>query len=185
MQVFFSSLFELESFSHRLKSIPQSNACQFCLKNCEWVSHGYVYKQLNYQFRAIVGKRILCSNRGSHLGCGRTRQLYLDVVLPHKHYPLQTLLAFVIALFDGLPISKAWHGAVGHHRTEPRQAWRWLNSLMSKLANIRSLLQRTCQPCSPFNSRRLALLLPTLQALFASQPHLQRIQSRLQMSLLA
>ena len=46
MQLFFSSLSELEHFTHRLKTLPKDNACEHCARNDQWVSHGYVYKQL-------------------------------------------------------------------------------------------------------------------------------------------
>jgi len=183
MQLFFSTLSELESFTHSLNTLSKENACQFCQQNDQWVSHGFIYKQLSYRQRNIVGKRILCSPHGNHSGCGRTRQLYLDTQIPGRRYSLLTLLAFVLALLHGMTVKAAWYHAIGHDRTEPRQAWRWLTALMNRLGAFRLKLKHRVEASCQLRTRRLRMLLPTLQALLQSLPDKSTFQSTLQMHL--
>lgn len=169
MQVFFSSLAELESFTRRLQALPKEHACQHCPHNDQWVSHGYVYRQCpNHQSR-IVGKRIVCCRRFGKLGCGRTRQLYLKSYLPRCHKRLSVVLAFITQLIRGASVQSAYDSALGHDYYEPRQAWRWLNVLQQKLGLFRlHASPRSETPLFDFahGSRRLSVLLPTLSRLW-------------------
>ncbi len=167
MQLFFSSRFELEHYTHYLQVLPDDHACQYCEQNDHWVSHGYVYKQCSIDQREVVGKRILCSNRFQHLGCGRTRQLYLHDALPGRRYSLHALVAFILNLLNGLSVSRAYQCATHVHSS--RHAWRWLNDLFAQLSHFRTRLCRLAPgepsaavfPLPP--DRRLRILLPTLQ----------------------
>ena len=184
MQLFFSSLPELERYTHQLQSLPQDQACEHCDQNDHWVSHGYVYKQRSIHRRDVVGKRILCSNRFQHQGCGRTRQLYLYDVVPGRHYSLHALVAFILNLLNGLSVSRAYLSATGAHSS--RHAWRWLNDLFAQLARFRTLLCRLA-PGAPVPAlmfarppdRRLRILLPTLH-LFHQHFSFMDIQLHLQ-----
>ena len=183
MQVFFSSLCELDSFTRRLKALPQSNACEYCKRNDQWVSHGYVYKQRSIDKKEVVGKRILCGRRFGAGGCGRTRQLYLHTVIPNRHYFLGVVLAFIAALVNGSSMRRAWCAALGHDLYEPRQAWRWVLSLMQRLSRFRGQVCLQDEvPCASFSKRshRLQILLPTLKALLK----IDGPQSRFQFAML-
>ncbi|MEW4368047.1 hypothetical protein, partial [Aliikangiella maris] len=68
----------------------RNEGCHSCSVNPKI---GYVYKQRDYRQRDIVGKQMICSQRYGRSGCGRTRQLYLQQVVPGRHYLLTTLLA--------------------------------------------------------------------------------------------
>lgn len=165
MQMFFSSLTELEHFTHSLATLSPDNACEHCSKNDQWVCHGYVYKQRSIDQREVVGKRLLCAQRYGKNGCGRTRQLYLETLVPRRRYTMSTVLAFIFQLLQGLSVKHAYHAAIGHQRGEPRQAWRWLSALMSQLSRFRLHVSRQATAAhhpSDRHCRRLAVLLPTL-----------------------
>ncbi|MCD9460738.1 hypothetical protein, partial [Marinibactrum halimedae] len=101
MRRFFPSLSSLESYTRSLKTLPKADTCQHCLKNDQWVSHGYVYKRGASRFNEVTGKRILCSARYGRTGCGHTRRLYLDHCIPHCHYSLGVVVAFIQCLIRG------------------------------------------------------------------------------------
>lgn len=184
MQTFFSSLQSLESYTQSLVSLSDQDTCSFCCQPGQWVSHGFLYKQLSSSQRDIVGKRILCSNRFGKQGCGRTRSLYLAWIIPQHRYSLNVLLAFIVGLFSGATLTHAFHQAIGHDVFDPRQASRWLAALNKKLGWFRSQLPKNARDSVPmrhYRSPRLARLLPTLQQWLAQlfepnlvQCHLQR-----------
>lgn len=152
------------------------NACQHCAQNDQWCSHGYVYKQETIEQRTAIGKRILCSNRDGKTGCGRTRQLYLASVIPHKHYRLAVVLAFISALLKGGSVTDAYRAAVGQTALEARHAWRWLQGLFDQLGHWRTRLPRGAE--SPIDRKRhcprLQVLLPTLQRLLQDDQPIQQ-----------
>ncbi|MEW4368159.1 hypothetical protein [Aliikangiella maris] len=142
-----------------------------------------MYKQRDYRQRDIVGKRMICSQRYGRSGCGRTRQLYLQQVVPGRHYLLTTLLAFIKSLLSGSTVKHAWQAATAKPHQEPRQAWRWLNALIKQLGLFRTFIKSrpfSEQPWRSFSSRRFNILLPTINQLLQSIPHHTRIQPCLQ-----
>lgn len=136
-----------------------------------------MYKQESIHQRTPIGKRILCSNRYGKRGCGRTRQLYLSSVIPHKHYGLAVVLAFITALLKGRSVTDAYREAVGRTELEARQAWRWLQRLVEQLGHWRTRLPRGSE--SPIHRQRhchrLQVLLPTLQRLLPLAESIQPI----------
>ena len=184
MQIFFSTLHSLETFTRSLASLPDQEACAFCAQSRHWVSHGYIYKQRSPTKRDVIGKRILCSNRYGKPGCGHTRQLYLASAIPKRRYCLNVLLWFIVFLINGSTTTQAYHQAIGHDYFEPRQASRWLTALYQQLGWFRGLLPKNSRDdcsCQSYRSYRLTLLLPTLQQWLASpsapglvQYHFQR-----------
>lgn len=172
MQLFFSSLASLEYFTHSLNTLSSDQACQNCQQNNHWVSHGYVYKQQSSNQRNIVGKRIVCANRHKKAGCGRTRQLYLQTIVPGRRYDMNALIAFVTLLFEGVAVEKAYRCATNKQHIDAGHAWQWLRALYTQLGRFRSLLtkpENAHDNQTYSRSRRLTILRPTLQALFASQ----------------
>ncbi|MEM7421696.1 MAG: hypothetical protein AAF364_18540 [Pseudomonadota bacterium] len=168
MQLFFSSLQELERFTHSLQSLPKDNTCEHCNRNDQWVSHGYVYKQRSLDKRGIAGKRIVCARRFGKLGCGRTRQLYLNNIVPKRHYLLSVILTFIAELIRGKSVQPAYHQALGHDHYSPRQAWRWLDALMQRLPLCRLHIksaQESQLPHAGWRTNRQKVLLPSLKAL--------------------
>lgn len=176
MQRYFFSLSELDQFTASLNSHPQSNACSHCHRNDQWISHGYVYEQSGQ----TIGKRILCAKRYRKHGCGRTRQLYLHQRLPHWRYPLTVLLSFIHALLQGMTVEGAYGHALGHQHSEPRQAWRWLNALWRRVGWFRSVVPDKLIITVRRRTRRLTVLVSTLQAWWRYWPDKPAIHVTLQ-----
>ena len=140
--------------------------CPYCHQSGTLVSHGYFYKRSSDQPSKPVGKRILCSSRCSRSGCGRTHSWYLADIVPKKRYPLSVFIAFIQALRQGKPVENAYLIAMNNAAKEPRQAWRWLQSLHSCLARWRSILSFNNEQMNVTQrSKTLKILLPTLDAL--------------------
>lgn len=158
MQRYFFSLSELEQFTYSLDCLSPDNQCQHCSRNDQWVSHGYVYKQTGEK----IGKRLLCAKRYNKQGCGRTRQLYLQNIIPQRRYPLSTLLTFILSLIRGATVEQAYFRAIGHEHSSHRQAWRWLDALWRRIGWFRSRRPETDVEPVRRRSRRLSLLLSTL-----------------------
>lgn len=168
MRTFFDDIDTLHRFTLELDHHRASLACPHCSKCGQFVAHGFVHKKHSQGLKRTVGKRILCSNRYGKSGCGRTQRLYLTSEVPMLQYTAQHLFTFLSALLTGLSVHGAYAQATGC--SEPRNAFRWLNKLQRKLSDYRSVLvTRPRAAFSPPNcrTRRLQLLLTTLQQLFA------------------
>ena len=163
MQTFFSSLNDIERFTQSIGS-QSPCACPHCQLTDQWVSHGYVYSQSGQ----VTGKRLVCGRRYGKNGCGRTQQLYLGDVLPHRRYRLSVLMAFITRLIQGMAVRCAYHTALGHAIYEPRQAWRWLSALWVRMPRWRAGLPSLNSAVRHYRSRRLSVLLNALSALFTS-----------------
>jgi hypothetical protein len=120
--------------------------------------------------REITGKRLVCGRRYGKNGCGRTQQLYLGDVLPHRRYRLSVLMAFITRLIQGMAVRCAYHAALGHAIYEPRQAWRWLNALWAGMPRWRTGLPSLNSAVRHYRSRRLSVLLNALTAWFSRFP---------------
>lgn len=164
---FFNTLQSMHQFTRSLDLHSDQLQCQHCFKNDQFVSHGFIYKKQHQSNKQAVGKRIFCSNRLSHTGCGSTWQLYLSHEIPALHYSTLAIFAFVCSLMASLSIQSAYKQATG--TDDPRNAYRWLCRLQKKLMDYRCLLKKRTPPGSQtFQSRckRFQQLLPTLQRLF-------------------
>ena len=140
--------------------------CPHCHKHDQFTLHDFIYKGVK---KTEVGKRLLCSNRNGHSGCGRTIRLYISQRVPQLVYSSIELTAFLLALINGLSITQAYQDATGTF--EPRNAYRWLDKLKSRLSAFRHYLTTPCsQSVERFSHRirGLRLLLPTLERLFSS-----------------
>lgn len=157
MQIFFENLESLHRYSLNLKlHLPK---CPHCQKSEHHVSHGFVYRE-----GKAIGKRILCSHRGNHQGCGRTTQLYLQQVIPSLQFTTTHLVIFIQSLIFCFNIQKAYFKAT---KTENhRNAYRWLLKLWSKLSDFKTFtLKHKMETSNDFSHRcrRLQILLPTLE----------------------
>ena len=127
-----------------------------CLK-----PHDVVYKLKDGDL-ITVGKRVFCSNRYQHSGCGRTFRLYLSDVIPRLHYTGVQLMLFILLLLQQKSIAKAYFEATGQDRS--RNGYRWLNRLQQQCSAFRCCL--TVRASIPhafiYRSRRLTILLTTL-----------------------
>ena len=97
-------------------------------------------KSAAYPLPVAVGKRVFCSNRNHHAGCGRTTRLYLAETIRYLHYAGSVVVAFILLLMAGESIARAYAHAT--NATDPRHAYRWLNGLCAQLSTYRSLLHQ-------------------------------------------
>jgi hypothetical protein len=107
MQRFFDSEDDVESF---LKLVP-SVICPHCGATGPLSRHGYIRGFAGLLF-GIRGWRVFCdpdSARGK--GCGRTLTLRLSGTLPGRSLSAAALSRFMLGLFAGLSVWKAWRNA--------------------------------------------------------------------------
>jgi hypothetical protein len=171
MPTYFINISSLHRFTMEFDHHQNELQCHNCLKNDQFVSHGFVYKQVSSTQKIIVGKRIFCANRCGKSGCGATHRLYLSDYLPSLCYTTEQLFTFLSSLIDLSTIQHAYQAAT--HTENPRNAYRWLHKLGNKLIDFRSRLTRNSERLiALFKTRthRLRLLLPTLQTLFSALP---------------
>lgn len=171
MKRFFPDFESLDRFTRSLDCLDETLRCPHCLKRNQMVSHGVIYKQRSIQEREAIGKRVFCSNRYQHSGCGRTLQLTVASVLPRLRYGAAHLFVFVSALLMNMSVVAAYQAATG--QSTSRHAWRWLNKLARQLTDYRCLVgARAGCGTTAFHHRcrRLRLLLPTLKQLFSRLP---------------
>lgn len=167
MKKFFANIKSLDRFTLSLDSAPKPLICSQCHQADQFVSHGFVYKNLNQNKRQTIGKRLFCSNRSGRSGCGRTCQLYIRQALPSLQYNTHHLFIFLSSLMASLSIQAAYQKATG--RLEPRNAYRWLIKLQDKLIEYRAPFKRKAHGTAhSFLSRvrRLQLLLSSFSILF-------------------
>ncbi len=133
MHIYYPSLSAIEQQTRQLDQVP----CRHCRQTHQLVSHGFVYKKQAGAAPQAVGKRVFCSNRKRHTGCGRTMRLYLDSTVRWLHYAGAHVVAFMLALMAGSTVQQAYGQATG--TTDPRHAYRWLHRLGAQLSGYRSL----------------------------------------------
>lgn len=194
MQTYYPSLEAIHQQTMQL----QSEQCTHCGQTHQLVSHGFVRKKRVGGDPQSVGKRVFCSNRHHHSGCGRTMQLYLDSTLRRMQHAGSTVVIFVLLLLTGHGAASAYTQAT--NAPTPRHAYRWLQRLFAQIATHRSLfhqppplLQPTAPPtesppptsAAPHTLRR-NLLASTFTALLScfKQPLCQTYQSQLQQAFL-
>jgi hypothetical protein len=171
MQRFFPDFESLDRFTLSLACFDDAVRCPHCAKSHQLISHGVIYKQRSMHEREAIGKRVLCSNRFQHKGCGRTVQLYVATVIPALQHTVATVFAFLSALLMNVGIGTAYQLATG--KQDARHAWRWLHNIHQRLSDFRTFVHARCASLvSTFDTRcrRLQLLLPTLHALFSLHP---------------
>lgn len=162
MKTYYSSLHAIQQQTRALFHEP----CRHCLQNHHLISHGFIYRKRSAtEPKQPVGKRVFCSDRHGHAGCGRTMQLYLDTTIRYLHYTGGCVVAFVLALLTGVTVQQAYEQATG--TPEPRQAYRWLHKLFAQLSAYRRVLhQPVFQPVQTANPNpRRSLLASTFTAL--------------------
>jgi len=132
MRIYYRDLSDMEQQTRQLDHEP----CRFCQRR-QLVSHGFVYKKQSCAQPGVVGKRVFCSNRRPHSGCGRTMRLYLDATVRSLHYAGAQVVAFVLALIAGKTVRQAYWQVSG--KDDARHAWRWLTRLDARISHYRSL----------------------------------------------
>ena len=182
MQIYFPSLQAICQQTTQL----DLEQCPHCQRRRQLVSHGFIRKKRVGAEPEAVGKRVFCSNRKRHTGCGRTMQLYLDTTGRYLHHGGAIVVAFVLMLIAGMSIEKAYTGSTG--AGTGRNAYRWLARLSDQLTGYRSLshrppLREAGTGAAPGRSLRLSTLMATFATLLqrfrqplcaAYQQHLQR-----------
>ncbi len=141
MLIYYPSLQAIEQQSRQLCSA----ACHHCGKTCNLLSHGYIRKKRHGGQPLPVGKRVFCSNRRSHNGCGRTIRLFLDNAIRGLHATADQVSAFVLGLVTGAAVARAYLLATGG---QARNAWRWINKMQIQLLSWRSLAHQPQLPVS-------------------------------------
>lgn len=183
MKIYHASLHAMQQQTTQLSH----EQCNHCRQSQQLISHGFVYKkQAVAAPQQAIGKRVFCSNRGGHTGCGRTMRLYLDTRVRYLHYAGCCVVAFVLLLMRGLSVQQAYRQASGTE--DPRNAYRWLKKCWAQLSHYRSLLHQPLWQPSAVTGRspRSALLASTFTALLQQfgQPLCARYQLTLQRALL-
>lgn len=181
MQIYYASLQAIEQQTMQLDLAR----CPHCGQSHQLVSHGFIYKKQVGAEPEAVGKRVFCSNRYQHTGCGRTMQLYLDATVRYLHHAGSAVVAFALSLMAGMSIQLAYYHATG--TATPRHAYRWLNRLCAQSSAYRSLAHRPpLQDCAPGAAAnrpaRLISLMSTVTALLQrfGQPLCAGYQQQLQ-----
>ena len=183
MKIYHASLHAIQQHTLQLSQ----EQCKHCRQSHQLISHGFVYKkQALAQPEQAIGKRVFCSNRDGHSGCGRTIRLYLDTTVRYLHYAGCCVVAFVWLLMRGLSVQQAYLQASGTE--DPRNAYRWLTKCWAQLSVYRSLLHQPLlhQPVAASGNPRRGLLASTFTALLQQfgQPLCARYQRILQRALL-
>lgn len=181
MQTYYSDLSSIEQQTKQLNNL----SCRHCQQQNCLISHGYIYKKRHCSEPVAVGKRVFCSNRDHHTGCGRTMQLFLDSTIRYLHYAGDVVVAFMLALMTGITVQKAYYAATSTR--DHRNAYRWLRRIFAQLSTYRSLLhspplQSTDSPLvGPFSLRQ-RLLRSTMTALLQQfgEPLCQHFQAQCQ-----
>ena len=140
--LFFKDLDVLNQFTLSLELNQGSVSCAKCHQQDQFVSHGFVYKQLNHGQSQVVGKRLFCANRRQKSGCGSTLRLYLAERIPLLVHSSKQLTAFLLSLLLGNTIKQAYQTATGTQ--DPRNAFRWLNKLNIQQVNYRAFAYQYC-----------------------------------------
>lgn len=183
MKIYHASLHAIQQQTMQLSH----EQCQHCKQSHQLISHGFVYKkQAVAEPEQAVGKRVFCSNRDGHTGCGRTIRLYLDTRVRYLHYAGCCVVAFVVLLMGGMSVQRAYRQASGTE--DPRNAYRWLHKLWAQLSVYRSLLHQPMLQQSVVTNPhpRLGLLVSTFTTLLQQfgPPLCARYQLKLQRALL-
>lgn len=166
MNIFFKDIDAIDQFTAELR---HNNAtCPHCQQQGHLLSHGFVYCNgaAPLEIKKPRGKRVFCSNRHQHSGCGKTIQLYLDNEIPHLQYDTSHLFIFLTSLISMFSIQHAYK--VATKTSDPRNAYRWLEKLWVRLIHYRAcLMSPTINAANKFKSRvhRLQILLPTIKEL--------------------
>lgn len=180
MQTYYPSLQAIHQQTLQL----ELEQCKHCQQTQQLVSHGFIRKKRVGGDPQAVGKRVFCSNRHHHTGCGRTMQLYLDSTLRHVHHAGSAVVAFVLALLAGISIGLAYTQATSAQT--PRHAYRWLHRLHAQISAYRSLFHQPPLAEPAFVERAPSLRRNLLASTFAAlltrlgQPLCQVYQSQLQ-----
>lgn len=184
MHIYYPDLAAVEQQTRQLDDV----ACPRCGQTQQLVSHGFVYKKRAGDEPEAVGKRVVCSKRYRHTGCGRTIQLYLDSTVRYLHYAGWQVVAFVLALMTDMTVQRAYCQVTG--TADPRHAYRWLARLHAHLSCYRSLWHQPPLPdtTSPIatNPARRRLLASTFKPLLQQfgQPLCANYQRHTQRSFL-
>lgn len=174
MQIYYASLEAIEQKTVQL----DNEQCRHCGQTHQLVSHGFIYKKQVGGDPKAAGKRVHCSNRRQHTGCGRTTQLYLDATVPYLHYAGSQVVAFVFAMIAGACVQLAYLQSTGTE--DARNAYRWLHRLCAQLGDYRSLSHRPAlaDTAAPFvavvaarRPLRHRLLVSTFQCLLQQFGH--------------
>ncbi len=168
MQIFFKNIDSVQQFTSSLKTHP-SLQCNRCFKKIHFISHGFIYKHHSSVNKEAVGKRIICSNRYGHKGCGRAYQLNVAHKLPKRSYACAVLFTFIRLLLAGKAVTDAYRYATGQQQS--RHAWRWLKQLKMNIMRYRGYLKVPINHATPADiPRHHRLLLSTLNPVLLATP---------------
>ncbi|MEE8059342.1 MAG: hypothetical protein V3T17_16120 [Pseudomonadales bacterium] len=168
MKQYFDNIDTLKRFTSELDRHQDQLKCQHCSKNDQFVPHSFIYKQCHKALAEKVGKRIFCSNRYGHSGCGRPFTLYVASALPSLQYGTTHLFIFLSSLLANFTVKAAYKKATG--QSASRNAWHWLTKVERRLMHYRTILKtrpHTVNTRFSTRSKRLQILLPTLTRLFS------------------
>jgi len=168
MPKFYDDFDSLQQVTRNLEFYLDVFNCRFCSKSDQFVSHGFIFRQIENNSVAPTGKRILCCNRRGRSGCGRTLSLYLKVRQPGYVYNSTHITVFFLTLLAGHSIAKAYQLATGCY--DPRNAYRWMERACLKLIEYRALLnEKSIRTLLSFKIQSLnfKIVLSTINAVFS------------------
>ena len=168
MTRFFDSMDEIERFSSELRYQSSSLTCKQCSSQRDFVSHGYVYRQLSINNRIKVGKRIICSNRFGRNGCGFSFRCLLNTRIPRLKYSAIEVFTFILMLLSKLSVKNSYQKATGAQ--SERQGWRWSNRLKQSQSFYRSVISSSFRKNRLKTSCHRTPLLDCLQGLVQCFP---------------
>jgi hypothetical protein len=148
---FFATIDELHLVTLQLELYHDKLSCPHCQAFGQFVSHGFVYKYLSASEVSVVGKRLFCSNRSNHSGCGKTIRLYVSKRVPKISYHAANVTLFVMSLIAGMSIKNAYHKATG--ASEPRHGIAGsINSIFNAYVFAVLFINRLLLHHLPFNA---------------------------------
>lgn len=181
MQRFFRDMGELDEFFARLRL----QVCPRCGATGTFVRHGYIRGAVSPSEYGIRGWRILCdrhSPRGR--GCGWGPGLWLSGTLLRRCFTAGQLLAFLLALCEGLSVRAAWRA--GGIALSLRTGYRLHRRLRLCQSVLRTCLRsRSPPPESESASSPLQQVIAHLQEAFGSSHAVKAYQEALQKDFLA
>jgi hypothetical protein len=169
-------------FSHSLP--PAHRACLHCKRIGHLLGHGFLRGYGGSQEREVRGRRLYCSRRGRHTGCGKTQSIWDSAVIPRVSLPASLLWRFLDLWQQGLSRWKAYRQAFGKaERSRPYQICKQFKRAQSALRD-RLLRKGSSPPLGDTAIPEIQTIRHILTAFADSQCPIQAFQEHFQTAFL-